>query len=104
MLGKEFERELGKDALRRLQDLIPAGRQGTVLARVAMGQVVPEILRAAQSSHADLVIVAARPRTRLGRRLFGVTRQLLRRAEWPVLAVPARAMAVSEQYVSRPAA
>jgi len=104
MLGKEFERELGKDALRRLQELIPAGRQGAVLARVAMGQVAPEIVRAARSSHADLVIVAARPRTRLGRRMFGVTRQLLRRAECPILAVPARATAAREQDVSRRAA
>ena len=101
MLGKEFERELGKDALRQLQDLIPAERQGTVLARVAIGQVVPEIVRAARSSHADLVIVAAHPRTRLGRRMFGVTRQLLRRAECPVLAVPARAMTASDKAVSR---
>jgi nucleotide-binding universal stress UspA family protein len=104
MLGKEFERDLAKVSLRRLQELIPGGRQATVLARVAMGRVVPEIVGAARSSHAVLVIVAARPRTRLGRRLFGVTRQLLRRAEWPVLAVPAHATAVSDQDVSRRAA
>jgi nucleotide-binding universal stress UspA family protein len=104
MLGKEFERDLAKVSLRRLQELIPGGRQGTVLARVATGQVVPEIVRAARSSHAALVIVAPRLRTRLGRRLFGVIRQLLRHAEWPVLAVPARATAVSEHDVSRRAA
>jgi nucleotide-binding universal stress UspA family protein len=100
----EFERDLAKVSLRRLQELIPGGRLATVLARVAMGRVVPEIVGAARSSHAVLVIVAARPRTRLGRRLFGVTRQLLRRAEWPVLAVPAHATAVSDQDVSRRAA
>lgn len=104
MLGKEFERELGNDALRRLQELIPTGRQGTVLARVAIGDVVPEIVRVARSSHAELVIVAARPRTRLGRRMFGVTRQLLQRAECPVLTVPARASAVKAGDASRKAA
>src|SRR5688572_13211041 len=48
MLGKEFDRDLATVSLRRLQKLIPAARHGTILARVATGQVVPEIVRAAR--------------------------------------------------------
>ena len=102
-LAKEYHGRV-RDTLRRLQELIPAERKGTVLARVAMGEVVPEIVQAARASHADVIIVAARPRTRVGRRLFGVTRELLRRAECPVLAIPAGAPALSQPEVRRKAA
>ncbi len=102
-LAKEYHSRV-RDTLWRLQKLIPAERQGTVLARVAMGEVVPEIVQAARASHADLIIAAARPRTRVSRRLFGVTRELLRRAERPVLAIPAGPPALIQPEARRKAA
>ena len=84
-------RHLAEAALQKLQALIPPTDGGVVLARVTMGKVAPEILRAACASRADLVVVGAQPRSRLGRRLFGVTRRLLQEAPCPVLAVPTRA-------------
>ena len=37
---------------------------------------------------ADLIVIGSRRRTRVGRRLFGVTRELLTYAICPVLAIP----------------
>ena len=77
--------------LQRLQSLIPSSGEGTVLARVVVGRVAPEIVRTARAVEADLVIVGTQSRSRLGRWMFGVTGQLLQDAPCPVLAVPARA-------------
>ena len=103
-VAKDYVRGLGKDALRRLQDLIPAERGGAVFARVSVGDVVPEIVEAARASRADMIVIAARRRTRLGRRMFGITAQLLRQADRPVLAVPAPAAALRDRDSSRKAA
>jgi nucleotide-binding universal stress UspA family protein len=87
----ESNRHFAEAAFQKLQELMPPTDRGTVHARVTMGRVVPEILRAARASRADLVIVGAQSRSRLGRRLFGITRRLLQEAPCPVLAVPTRA-------------
>lgn len=91
-------------ALQRLQAMIPATGGGTVIARVSVGRVTSEILRAARAARADMVVVGTQSRTRLGRRMFGVIRHLLEEADCPVLAVPARAAVVKEDDELRPAA
>lgn len=78
----------GATALQHLQTLIPSDRTGSVIARVSVGSVAGEILAAARTSQADLIVVGARARSRVGRRLFGVTRQLLLDARCAVLALP----------------
>jgi nucleotide-binding universal stress UspA family protein len=89
----EFHRGLAADALTRLQALIPQPNQGVAVARVAVGRPVTEILRAARKMKAQLIVIGAKPRTRIGSRLFGKTGQLLRDATCPVLAVPVAAVA-----------
>jgi nucleotide-binding universal stress UspA family protein len=84
----EFHRGRGADALAKLQSLIPLGNEGTAVARVAVGRPVTEILRAAREMKAELIVIGAARRTRIGSRLFGKTGQLLRDATRPILAVP----------------
>jgi nucleotide-binding universal stress UspA family protein len=84
----EFHRGVGADALARLQSLIPQPDQGSAVARVAVGRPVAEILRVARTTKAQLIVIGAAPRSRVGARLFGKTGQLLRDATCPVLAVP----------------
>ena len=56
--------------------------------RLVFGDTVPEILRAAVGSRADLVVMGTHGRTGLGRLLLGSTaEQVLRRATCPVLTV-----------------
>jgi nucleotide-binding universal stress UspA family protein len=104
MPADEYYRHVARVALQRLQGLIPASREGTVFARVAVGRVASEILRAARASQTDMVVIGTQSRTRLGRRMFGVIRQLLKEAPCPVLAVPARAAAIRERDEWQPAA
>lgn len=82
-----FHGRLGADALARIQLLIPRSDPGAV-ARVEVGRPVTEILRAARNLKAQLIVIGAARRTRIGSRLFGKTGQLLRDATCPVLAVP----------------
>jgi nucleotide-binding universal stress UspA family protein len=83
----EFHHGLGAYALNKLQSLIPQGHEG-VVARVAVGRPVTEILRAARRMNAQLIVIGAARRTRIGSKLFGKTGQLLRDAKCPILAVP----------------
>ena len=78
-------------ALQALQEATPAHTRGRTFARVAIGAVEEEVMRAVRSLRCDLLVIGARPRTRIGRRLFGVTRALLGSAPCPVLAIPATA-------------
>jgi nucleotide-binding universal stress UspA family protein len=78
------------DALRRLQERIPEVRRGTVVAQVRRGYVLDEILELTSHTGVDLLVIGARPRASLGRRLFGITRRLLAYEGCPVLAVPAQ--------------
>lgn len=90
----EFHRGLGAEALTRLQSLMPALDDGAAVARVAVGRPVAEILRAARNTRAQLIVIGAARRTRIGSTLFGKTGQLLRDAPCPILAVPVPAVAV----------
>jgi nucleotide-binding universal stress UspA family protein len=78
------------DALEKLQSLIPQSNARSAVARVAIGRPVTEILRAARHTNAQLIVIGAARRTRIGSRLFGNTGQLLRDTELPILAVPVR--------------
>ena len=101
----EFDRELGADALKKLRSLIPPSARGAVMARVAVGEPVSEILRAARRINAGLLIIGAARRTRIGSRLFGNTGQLIRDARCPILAVPALEAAREEtEHLTRLAA
>jgi len=75
--------------LDKLRYLIPAPDRAVVLAQVAVGRPVTEILRAVRAINAELLVIGATPRTRVGSRLFGETGQILRDTRCPVLAVPA---------------
>jgi universal stress protein E len=100
----EYCRNVAVAALQRLQALIPRQSDGTVFARVTVGSVGPEILRAARATQTDVVVVGTQSRSRFGRRMFGVIGQLLKEAPCPVLAVPARAAVVRERDEWRQAA
>jgi nucleotide-binding universal stress UspA family protein len=89
----EFHRGRGADALAKLQSLIPRANEGAVVARVAVGRPVTEILHVARDTKAQLIVIGAARRTRIGSKLFGKTGQLLRDAECPVLAVPVATVA-----------
>jgi nucleotide-binding universal stress UspA family protein len=78
------------EALRRLQERIPEVRRGTIVAQVRRGYVLDEILELTSHTGVDLLVIGARPRASLGRRLFGITRRLLAHEGCPVLAVPAK--------------
>lgn len=84
----EYSRGVAADALEQLQNLIPAPARGRVLARVAVGNPIREILDVARTTKADLLVIGAQPRSNIGRRLFGRTGLLLRQASCPVLAIP----------------
>ena len=75
-------------ALRRLQAMVPTDRERAVRVQVRSGQVTRQIAEAVRSPWIDLLVIGARRRHRLARRLFGVTRSLLSEAGCPVLAVP----------------
>jgi nucleotide-binding universal stress UspA family protein len=89
----EFRRGLGADALLKLQSLIPQLDHGAAVARVAVGRPATEILRAARNMKAQLIVIGAARRTRIGSTLFGKTGQLLRDARCPILAVPSATVA-----------
>jgi nucleotide-binding universal stress UspA family protein len=82
-------------AMARLQAMIPNTFTAVAMGRVVVGPVVKEVLKAARAMQADLLVIGARPRHRVGRRLFGVTRQLLTRSACPVLAIPVERVAAA---------
>lgn len=95
-------RSAATEALHALQHTIPSGGTGVALARVGIGSAESEILSAARAIDADLLVIGARPRNRLARRLFGVTRALLTTSTCAVLAVPVQP--AGEKEATRPAA
>ena len=84
----EFHRRLGADAIAKLPSMMPQRHVGTAETRVAVGRPATEILAAARKAEAQLIVIGAAHRTRIGSKLFGKTGQLLRDAQCPVLAVP----------------
>jgi nucleotide-binding universal stress UspA family protein len=97
----EYYRGMGATALEQLQSLIPPPERGLVLARVAVGNPVAEIVRVAEKTNAQLLVIGGRPRNSIGRRLFGRTGQLIREASCPVLAVPKPTQATADQPEGR---
>jgi nucleotide-binding universal stress UspA family protein len=84
-INPEEVRAAAKEQLDRLQ--VP---QANVRAerRVEQGDAVSEILRVAQETHADLIVMGTHGRTGLGRLLMGsVAEQVIRKAACPVLSV-----------------
>jgi nucleotide-binding universal stress UspA family protein len=100
----EYHRGVGTDALKKLRFLIPPPDRGAVMARVAVGNPVREIIETARSLKAQLIVIGATSRTRVGSKLFGKTAQLLRDAECPILAVPMRTAARAEDEDTLPSA
>lgn len=100
---REYDRHIRHEAMDRLQSLIPEDMRGTVVARVARGHVATEVFRAVRALDADLVVIAARRRTRLGRHWFGTTRSIVRAADCPILAVPSREAAAAWPRLGRAA-
>ena len=87
----EYHRFLAEDAWRRLQEAIPheARQSGSVHARVVTGTPSDEIVRLADDTRSDLIVMGVTSRGAIGRRLIGSTAaRVLRRAGCAVLAVP----------------
>lgn len=86
----EYRQHLADDARRRLQALV-AGESATPSAiedRVVVGRAYRKILREAQDSGTDLIVMGAQGRGALGLALFGsTTQQVVRAATCPVLTV-----------------
>jgi nucleotide-binding universal stress UspA family protein len=60
-----------------------------VRARVVSGTPADEIVRVAEETNADLIVMGVTPRGALGRRIFGSTAaRVIRTANRPVLAIP----------------
>ena len=83
-----MEREMITDAEKRVQEF--AGKKGTstvpVESRVALGEAVWEICRAAEHEHADLIIMGSHGRTGLSHVVLGsVAERVVRHATCPVL-------------------
>jgi len=87
-------RTAASSTLAKGRSLISGSFKSIARSRVAIGAVVKEVLKAARAMAADLIVIGARRRNRVGRRLFGVTRQLLTLSVCPVLAIPVRTAAV----------
>jgi nucleotide-binding universal stress UspA family protein len=84
----EVHRGLAADDMAKLQSMIPQWHVGTAETRMTVGRPAAEILGAARSTKAQLIVIGAARRTRIGSKLFGKTGQLLRDAQCPILAVP----------------
>jgi nucleotide-binding universal stress UspA family protein len=87
----EYGHLMQRDAWQRLQDLVPEGARATrnVRARVVTGTPADEIVRVAEETNADLIVMGVTPRGALGRKIFGSTAaRVIRTANRPVLAIP----------------
>lgn len=81
----EYGRADLEEKLRRLQDRAP---KIAVRCQLQRGDAATEILKAAQESGCDLIVMGTHGRTALRRLLMGsVAEQVLRRAPCPVLTV-----------------
>jgi nucleotide-binding universal stress UspA family protein len=86
---KLVSREGYLDSLnRRLHELAPPCPGVTLVIRLAEGRAVEEILRAAEDTSCDLIVMGTHGRTGLYDRLMGgVAEAVLRRSSRPVLVV-----------------
>jgi nucleotide-binding universal stress UspA family protein len=84
---RDEERNRRRDALRQLR---PSNPRVSVEYRLAEGDVGAEIVRAANQSHADVIVMGSRGRTGLERLALGsVADQVMRQAPCPVVTVTA---------------
>ncbi|HXO88792.1 MAG TPA: universal stress protein [Candidatus Acidoferrales bacterium] len=91
----EFERELHKDAEKRLNDLVNKLAAKGLKARLELGtanDVAMEIIRIGEHNKADLIVIATHGTTGWHRLAFGsVTEKVVRLAALPVLVLRADA-------------
>jgi len=79
-----------KEAVRRLQELIPAhaGRRCTIETPIVYGRAYREIVRVAAERHADVIVMGVHGRGPMDLMLFGsTTHHVLRASTFPVLVV-----------------
>jgi nucleotide-binding universal stress UspA family protein len=85
----EFERELHKDSVKRLNDLTKKLAEKGVKSTSEVGtanDVAPEILRIGDQHHVDLIVIATHGMTGWHRLAFGsVAEKVVRAASCPVL-------------------
>lgn len=100
----EYQRLLGRDARRRLQDTVAKAAKGSgrVHTRVATGDPSTEIVQLAVEIEADVIVLGVTSRGAIGRRVVPSTAvRVIRTAGRPVLAIPEvvdeRAVPVSQQ-------
>jgi nucleotide-binding universal stress UspA family protein len=91
LMEPEYQRQLARDARRRIQELIPAdaGTPRRLHSRVVTGDPAAAISRVAAEVDADLLLIGATSRGAIGRLVFGLTAaRVIRTAGRPVLAIP----------------
>jgi nucleotide-binding universal stress UspA family protein len=75
-------------AREQLQQVVPQDPKVTVEHRLVEGAAAPEILRVAEETRCDLIVMGTHGRTGMGRLLMGsVAEQVVRKASCPVLTV-----------------
>src|SRR6185295_11851208 len=80
------------DAAGRLRRKLPSAAAAMIEPRVVTGIPHIGILEEATEAKADLIVMGAPPRTRVGEMVFGSTlRKVLRRTNTPVLVIPVAA-------------
>lgn len=91
LMEPEYQRQLTRDAWRRIPEMIPADAKTThkVHARVVAGDPATEISRVATEANADLILVGVTARGAFGR-IFGssTAARVIRTAGRAVLAIP----------------
>lgn len=91
LMEREYQRQLARDAWRRLPEIVPAGVRAsrTLHVRVVTGDPSTEILRVAADVDADVILIGVASRGAFGRMFFRSTAaRVLRSAGRPVLALP----------------
>lgn len=89
LMEPEYQRQLTRDAWRRIPEMIPADVTRQVHARVVAGDPATEISRVATEANADLILVGVTARGAFGR-IFGssTAARVIRTAGRAVLAIP----------------
>ena len=93
LMEPEYQRQLARDAWRRMPELIPADADTAhrLHARVVTGDAAAAISRVAAETSADLILLGVTARGAFGRWLRGSTAtRVMRSAGRPVLAIPQR--------------
>lgn len=91
LMEPEYQRQLARDAWRRIARIIPADAATSrkVHARVVTGDPAGEISRVAAEVDSDLILLGVTARGVIGRLLFGSTAaRVIRTAGVPVLTMP----------------